>query len=84
MMSRQRQAVDGGEPRPEPSTAGFDRRRAVGGGLLLLGAVAGFTAARAIIDGAGLPDEWTLVALPAFGLVGVVGFVLLVSAVVGD
>ena len=83
-MNRESRTTDGDDALPEQSTAGFDRRRAVGGGLLLLGAVAGFTVARAVIDGAGLPDEWTLVALPAFGLVGVVGFVLLVSAVVGD
>ncbi len=64
--------------------APFDRRRAIAGGLTLLGAVVGFTAVQAAIEVGNLSDEWVLVALPVFGIVGVVGFVVFVSAVVGD
>jgi hypothetical protein len=81
-MDRQQGETAGNEPRPREATGGVDQRRAIGGGVALLVAVLGFTAVQAVVEGAVLPDEWVLVALPAFGLVGVVGFVLLVSAVV--
>jgi hypothetical protein len=84
---RERVEADGDEgpagPGAEAGAAGFDRRRALVGGSVLLGSVVGFTVVQAVVTAGGLPDEWVLVALPAFGVVGVVGFVLFVSAVVG-
>lgn len=80
-MDRQQGETTGNEPRPREATGGVDQRRAIGGGVALLVAVLGFTAVQAVVEGAVLPDEWVLVTLPVFGLVGVVGFVLLVSAV---
>jgi hypothetical protein len=88
--------TDGESPTPPSGTtgtsdasgasgaAGSDQWRAVAGGLALVVAVLGFTATRALVRLAGRSDEWVLVALPAFGVVGVVGFVHLVSAVVRD
>jgi hypothetical protein len=81
-MDRQQGEAAGSDPRPREATGGVDQRRAVGGGVALLVAVLGFTAVQAFVEGAVLSDEWVLVSLPAFGVVGVVGFVLLVSAVV--
>jgi hypothetical protein len=81
--------MDDRTPRRDEGEAGrtgepaFDRRRAIAGGLTLLGAVLGFTVVQAAIQTGTLSDELVLVALPAFGVVGVVGFVVFVSAVVG-
>jgi hypothetical protein len=75
--------VDAGEG-GQRGDAPFDRRRAITGGLTLVGSVVGFTVVQAAIETGNLSDEWVLVALPAFGVVGVVGFVVFVSAVVSD
>jgi hypothetical protein len=63
---------------------GVDPRRAVAGGLTVLGAIFGFTAARAAVGAGGLSEEWILAALPTFGIVGLVGFVVFLSAAVHD
>ncbi|AUV80965.1 hypothetical protein C2R22_04225 [Salinigranum rubrum] len=73
-------AGEGGQRGDAP----FDRRRAIVGGLTLLGTVVGFTVVQAAIEAGNLSEEWVLVALPAFGVVGAVGFVVFVSAVIGD
>lgn len=75
-------AADGDAP--ADVATGFEPRRALVGGLTVLGAILGFTAVSAAVDTGGVPDEWILVALPAFGIVGLVGFVVFLSAVVSD
>jgi hypothetical protein len=45
-----------------------------------MAAVLGFLAVRAVIDLRGLPADWQLFALPAFGALGAVSFVVFVSA----
>jgi hypothetical protein len=84
MTDRPPGLTDGGDSGEETATDGVDQRRAVLGGVALVVAVVGFTAVRAAVDALGVPGEWVLVALPAFGVVGVVGFVLLVSTVVPE
>lgn len=82
-MRDQHDAVDGGPPL-DVTDEGVDQRRAVVGGLTVLGTILGFTLVRAVVEGGGIPDEWVLAALPAFGVVGLVGFVVFLSAVVHD
>jgi ammonia channel protein AmtB len=53
------------------------------GGFGVIGAVLGFLFVRAVIDLRNLPADWTLFALPVFGVCGVVGFVVFVSAFLG-
>lgn len=60
----------------------FNKRRTFVGGGILIGSVLGFAAVQAVVDAGAVSDEWVLVALPAFGIVAVIGFVLFVSAVV--
>ena len=57
-----------------------DRTRLVAGGAGGLAAVLGFTAVRAAVAALGLPADWTLLAMPVFGLLGAVSFVCLFSA----
>jgi hypothetical protein len=53
------------------------------GGFGVVGAVLGFLFVRALIDLRNLPADWTLFALPVFGVFGAVGFVVFVSAFLG-
>jgi hypothetical protein len=57
-----------------------DRTRLIAGGAGGLVAVLGFTAVRAAVAALGLSTDWTLLAMPAFGLLGAVSFVCLFSA----
>lgn len=45
-------------------------------------AILGFTAVQAVVRGAGLPTDWVLFAMPAFGALGFVSLVVFVSAIV--
>lgn len=58
------------------------RLRGVAGGFGLLLSILGFLAVRAVVTATPVADDWVLVALPAFGLVGLVSFVALVTAFV--
>lgn len=73
-----------GDASPDAAPAGVEPRRAVAGGLTVFGAILGFTATRAVVDAGRLPEELILAALPAFGVVGLVGLVVFLSAVVHD
>jgi hypothetical protein len=59
-----------------------NRTRALAGGFGLLLAVLGFLAVRVGIRTTALADDWLLVALPAFGLVGLASLFAFVSAFV--
>ena len=54
----------------------------VGGGLGLVVAVLGYTAAQAVILATGLPDDYVLFALPVFGVVGFASLAVLVTSAV--
>jgi hypothetical protein len=69
-----------GEPPARPPA---DRRRLLLGGFGVIAAILGFVAVRVLIDAGRLPPEWTLFALPPFGVLGVVAFVVFVSAFLG-
>ena len=63
-------------PRTEP-------RRVLLGGFVVILAILGFLLVRIAVAAAGYPRSFELIAMPAFGVLGVVGFVLLVSGVLG-
>jgi hypothetical protein len=75
----QPRADDATPPPREPA----DSRRLLVGGFGVIAAVLGFLFVRALIDVRNLPADWTLFALPVFGVVGAVGFVIFVSAFLG-
>jgi hypothetical protein len=70
-------------PTEPPARPPADRRRLLVGGFGVIAAILGFLAVRALIDVGRLPPEWTLFALPPFGVLGVVAFVVFVSAFLG-
>lgn len=65
-----------------PSGARVKPRRVILGGVTIIAAIGGFLALRVAVATAGYPAELELVAMPAFGILGVVGFVTLVAGVV--
>ncbi|MFC5367370.1 hypothetical protein [Salinirubrum litoreum] len=71
------------DERSPPPREPADSRRLLVGGFGLLASVLGFLLVRAIIDLRDLPADWTLFALPVFGVCGAVAFVLFVSAFLG-
>lgn len=71
------------EPATPPPREPADSRRLMLGGFGLLAATLGFLLVRAIIDVRNLPADWTLFALPVFGICGAVAFVVFVSAFLG-
>jgi hypothetical protein len=66
----------------EPPRALVARPRLVGGGVGLVFAVIGYTGAQAVILATALPDDYVLLALPVFGVVGFASLVLLVTSAV--
>ena len=62
--------------------ARLEPRRVLAGGFTILFAVAGYLGVRVAVAATELSRELELVALPAFGVAGVVGFVVLVAGVV--
>lgn len=66
----------------DTSGARLEPRRVLVGGFTILFAVAGYLAVRVAVAATGLSQELELAALPAFGVAGVVGFVVLVAGVV--
>jgi hypothetical protein len=66
-----------------PDASGHaSRPRLLAGGFGLVFAILGFTAVQAVVRGAGLPTDWVLFAMPAFGALGFVSLVVFVSAIV--
>jgi hypothetical protein len=65
------------------SAEGIDRRRVVAGGVSILVAVLGYAAVQAVIGATSLPDEWIVLAMPVFGVVGIVGLATFVSGALG-
>lgn len=65
-----------------PSGARVNPRRVILGGVTIIAAIGGFLALRVVVATAGYPAELELFAMPAFGILGVVGFVTLVAGVV--
>jgi hypothetical protein len=61
------------------SDRGIDRRRVVAGGLGIVFAILGYAATQAVVAAASLPDDWVLIALPVFGVAGVVGLAAFVT-----
>ncbi|MEZ3116779.1 hypothetical protein RYH80_12745 [Halobaculum sp. MBLA0147] len=57
-------------------------RRVLIGGFSVLAAVAGYLLVRLVVATQGLDRALTIVAMPAFGALGVVGFVVLIAGVV--
>jgi hypothetical protein len=76
-----RSGTDGADAPPPREPA--DSRRLLVGGFGVIAAVLGFLFVRALIDLRNLPPDWTLFALPVFGVFGAVGFVVFVSAFLG-
>lgn len=76
-----RSETDGADAPPPRDPA--DSRRLLVGGFGVIAAVLGFLFVRALIDLRDLPPDWTLFALPVFGVFGAVGFVVFVSAFLG-
>lgn len=56
-----------------------DRRRLAAGGVTVFLSISGFLSVQVAIDMLSYPDDWVLFALPVFGIVGVIGLVVLVS-----
>lgn len=77
-----RSRADGADTAPPPREPA-DSRRLLVGGFGVIAAVLGFLVVRALIDLRNLPPDWTLFALPVFGVFGAVGFVVFVSAFLG-
>ena len=70
-------AANGGEfPRTNPV-------RILLGGFVVIAAIGGFLAVRVAVAAAGYPRSFELIAMPAFGVLGLVGFTVLVSGVIG-
>jgi hypothetical protein len=65
------------------SAEGIDRRRVVAGGVSILVAVLGYAAVQVVIEATSLPDEWIVLAMPVFGVVGIVGLAAFVSGALG-
>ena len=57
--------------------------RIITGGLVVIAAIGGFLAVRIAVASLGYSRSFELIAMPAFGVLGVVGFVVLVSGVLG-
>lgn len=53
------------------------------GGFVVIAAIGGFLAVRIAVAAAGYPRSFELIAMPAFGVLGLVGFTILVSGVIG-
>lgn len=70
---------DDAPPPREPA----DSRRLLVGGFGVVATILGFLLVRAVIDLRNLPADWTLFALPVFGVCGAVAFVVFVSAFLG-
>jgi hypothetical protein len=66
----------------ESTGARLQPRRVLAGGFTVLFAVGGYLAVRVAVAATGLDPELELLAMPAFGVLGVVGFVTLVAGVV--
>ncbi len=54
------------------------------GGFTVIAAIGGFLAVRIAVEAAGYSRSFELIAMPAFGVLGLVGFGVLVSGVVGS
>gem|GEM_PF-1948116 len=62
--------------------ARLEPRRVLVGGFTMIFAVLGYLGVRVAVETSGASRDLELIALPALGVVGVVGFVVLIAGVV--
>lgn len=72
--------TDAADDREFPRTEPW---RVILGGFVVIAAIGGFLGLRIAVAAAGYSRSFELIAMPAFGVLGLVGFTILVSGVVG-